>query len=122
MRCSAVLLHCWDRVQLLARSGVDCQIFVTREEDTSAFIVRDAQECGIAVSASRPNLRDIFCSVATHYEMHHEQALRCVGSEGRAGCALMCCGPASLICAAKDSAATHSSVMPVEVHEEVFQF
>ena len=122
MRCSAVLQHCWERVQSLARLGVDCQIFVTQEEAASAFIVGDTQECGITVNASRPNLRDIFCSVATHYKMHHEQALRCMGSDGRDGCALMCCGPASLICAAKDAAATHSSGMPVEMHEEVFQF
>lgn len=117
---STVLQHCWERVEKLARLGVDCQIFVT-QEDASAFIVRDARECDIIVTGCRPDLRDIFSSVAAHYEMHHEQGLH-VDSKARDGCALMCCGPASLICAAKESAAAQSAVMPVDLHEEAFQF
>ena len=122
MRRSAVLQQCWERVDKLARLGVDCQIFVTQDEDLDAFVVRNARECGITIAASRPNLCDIFRSIAAHYEVHHEHGLRRVGSDGRGGCALMCCGPASLICAAKSCAATHSAIMPIELHEEVFQF
>jgi glucose-6-phosphate dehydrogenase assembly protein OpcA len=121
MRCSTVLTHCWKRVEKLTRLGVDCRIFVTREENASASIVRDAQESGITVTTSRPNLCDIFSSVAANYEIHHEQVSRCI-AEKRDGCALMCCGPVSLISAAKDAATAHSAVMPIDLHEEAFQF
>ena len=99
--------------------GVDCQLFVTREEDASFFNPRNASEHRVTVNSGRPQLCDVFRSVAVHYELHHQTHLN---SKGQIGCALLCCGPAALVCAAKESAAAQSNAMLVDLHEEVFEF
>lgn len=101
-----------------ARLGADCQLFVTREEDVSLSNPRDASGDSVTVNTGRPKLCAVFRSVAAHYELHHETHLN---SKFQIGCALLCCGPASLVRAAK-SAAAQSSAMSVDLHEEVFEF
>lgn len=119
MRRSTLLQHCRERVAKFARLGADCQLFVTREEYVSSSNPRDASDDSVTVNAGRPKLCAVFRSVAAHYELHHQTHLN---SRGQIGCALLCCGPASLVRAAKESAVAQSSAMSVDLHEEVFEF
>ena len=104
----------------VASLGAECLIFVTREDDASELHARDAQASSVKVAAGRPKLSDVFDSVAKHYISHHEMHLNS-DSNGRVGCALMCCGPEPLVCAAKE-AAVGQEAMPVDLHEEAFEF
>ena len=69
---------------------------------------------------SRAQMEQRLREVAEHYDEAHSKH----SNAGRAGCAVLCCGPEALVSGAQRAAATVSRAQSIrfDLHTEVFEF
>eukprot|EP01043_Picozoa_sp_COSAG02_P051260 COSAG02_NODE_5374_length_4389_cov_3.643590_2_plen_212_part_00 len=134
MRELALLQHFEVKLNRFAELGANVSYHVTSTSkdrggsvDTGSFeLVSQLEHSESAMnlvptkSKARPNLAAIFTRVADHYGINHNTHY----NAERTGCALLCCGPPALVSAVQHAAGLVSMIsqMPIDIHQEVFEF